>query len=383
MWTNDDRDHGLSTLRRVLAETRGMNRRVFLERLAAVSAGSAFLGTLGSALGGRASAQGHPVTTIGWGGAWQDACYKAYFDPFTKKTGIPVKYVAPYDFAKVRAMHQAGRMELDAIEPGGLDTPRAIKLGMCQPLNWKVIDKSALTPNQLKYGDMGVGSITLSTVLAYNKKKWPGPDHPKSWADFWDVKKYPGPRALQRRCYPTLEYAIMADGVPADTKKVYPMDVERAFKSLDRIKPHVKVWWTTGAQSQQLIQDQEVDLIAIWNGRATDSILNNGATYEIVWNQAAYNGEVEAWVLMKGAPNPEGAMKLLDLVGRAEPQAAFAKALFYGPQNLKAYEFIEKKLGEQLPSYPANAAVSLLMDWDWWMDRIDPLTERFERWLQS
>jgi len=383
MWTNDDRDHGLSTLRRVLAETRGMSRRVFLERLAAVSAGSAFLGTLGSALGGRASAQGHPVTTIGWGGAWQDACYKAYFDPFTKKTGIPVKYVAPYDFAKVRAMHQAGRMELDAIEPGGLDTPRAIKLGMCQPLNWKVIDKSALTPNQLKYGDMGVGSITLSTVLAYNKKKWPGAEHPKSWADFWDVKKYPGPRALQRRCYPTLEYAIMADGVPADTKKVYPLDVERAFKSLDRIKPHVKVWWTTGAQSQQLIQDQEVDLIAIWNGRATDSILNNGATYEVVWNQAAYNGEVEAWVLMKGAPNPEGAMKLLDVVGRAESQAAFAKALFYGPQNLKAYEFIEKKLGEQLPSYPANASVSLLMDWDWWMDRIDPLTERFERWLQS
>ena len=115
MWTDDERDQGLSTLRRVLEETRGMSRRTFLQRLAAASAGSAFLGTLGSALGGRASAQGHPVTTIGWGGAWQDACYKAYFDPFTKKTGIPVKYVAPYDFAKVRAMHQAGRMELDAI----------------------------------------------------------------------------------------------------------------------------------------------------------------------------------------------------------------------------------------------------------------------------
>ena len=76
-------------------------------------------------------------------------------------------------------------------------------------------------------------------------------------------------------------------------------------------------------------------------------------------------------------------MKLLDLVGRAEPQAAFARALFYGPQNLRAYDYIEKKLGEQLPSYPANVAVSLLMDWDWWLDRIDPLTERFERWLQS
>src|SRR5215472_6556136 len=230
MWTDKERDHELGVLRRILVETKGLSRREFIERLGAAAAGSAVLGALGSTLAGRVEAQGHPVTTIGWGGAWQDACYKAYFDPFTKKTGIPVKYVAPYDFAKVRAMHQAGRMELDAIEPGGLDTPRAIKLGMCQPLNWKVIDKSALTPNQLKYGDMGVGSITLSTVLAYNKKKWPGAEHPKSWADFWDVKKYPGPRALQRRVYPNLEYAIMADGVPADTKKVYPLDVERAFK---------------------------------------------------------------------------------------------------------------------------------------------------------
>lgn len=166
MWTDDEREESLSALRRILEETRGMSRRAFLERLGGAAVGSTVLSALGSALGGRAEAQAKPVTTIGWGGAWQDACNKAYFDPFTKKTGIPVKYVAPYDFAKVRAMHQAGRMELDVMEPGSVDTPRAIKLGMCQPLNFKVIDKSALTPNQLKHGDWGIGSITLSTVLA-------------------------------------------------------------------------------------------------------------------------------------------------------------------------------------------------------------------------
>src|ERR1700746_1215850 len=131
MWTDDERDHALGMLRRILEETRGMSRRSFLERLGAAAAGSAVLGAFGSALGARAEAQPKPVTTIGWGGVWQDACNKAYFDPFTKKTGIPVKYVAPYDFAKVRAMHQAGRMELDVMEPGSVDTPRAIKLGMC------------------------------------------------------------------------------------------------------------------------------------------------------------------------------------------------------------------------------------------------------------
>jgi len=382
MWTDEQVELGLRTLRQVLHETRGMSRRAFLTRLGQAAAAVPLVDVLAWGLH-RAHAQVQPVTTMGWGGAWKDACQKAYFDPFTKKTGIPVKYVAPYEFAKVRAMHEANRMELDVLEPGAVDTPRALKMGMAQKIDWSVVDKSALTPNQLKYGDWGISSITLSTCLAYNRKKWPGDGHPKSWADFWDVKKFPGPRALQRRVYPNLEYALMADGAPAYPKKLYPLDVDRAFKILDHIKPHIKVWWTTGAQQQQLIQDQEVDLIAMWNGRATDSITNNGAPYQIVWNQAAYNGDIEAWIVMKGAPNPKGAMKFMDVAGRAEPQATFARALFYGPTNQKAYEFIEKKVAEQLPSYPPNAEVSLLMNYDWWIDRLDPLTAQFENWLQS
>ncbi len=377
----DDVDAGLATLRRVLDETRGMGRRQFLQRLGVAAATTPLIGTLLGRTPGAGAAE-PPVSTIGWGGAWKDAQFKAYFDPFTKKTGIPVRYIAPYEFAKVRAMQQAGRMEIDVLEPGGVDTPHAIKLGMADKIDWTVVDKSALTPNQLKYGDLGISSITLSTPLVYNAKKWAGGAGPQSWADFWDVKKFPGPRSLQRRVYPNLEYALMADGVPADPKKMYPLDVDRAFKSLDRIKSHVKVWWTTGAQQQQLIQDGEVDLIAMWNGRASESI-GNGAPYRIVWNQAGYNGDVEAWIVLKGAPNPKGAMKFMDVVGRAESQATFARALFYGPTNGKAYDLIDRKTAEQLPSYPPNAKVSLAINFDWWLEHIDPLTERFEKWLQS
>ena len=379
--TDEMTELALRELRQALLDTRGLGRRAFIQRLGGAAAAWSLLGGLAKGVPG-AEAQGKPVTTIGWGGTWKDACYSAYYDPWTKRTGTPVKYVTPFEFAKVRAMHEAGRMEIDVIDPGSVDSPRAVKFGMVQKLDWKIIDKSALTPNQFKYGDLGIGSNSLSTVLVYNKKKWPGADHPKSWADFWDVKKFPGPRALQRRAYPNFEYALMADGMPPDTKKIYPIDVERAFKSLDRIKKHVTVWWETGAQQQQLIQDGEVDLIAMWNGRASDSIAK-GAPYEIVWNQAAYNGNVSSWMVLKGAPNPEGGMKLLDWVGRAEPQAAFAKLLFYGPLNLKAYELLDKKTSEQLPSYPGNVAKSLLVDLDWWQDRFDALTERYERWLQS
>jgi len=381
--TDRETQHALETLRRVLEQTRNLDRRAFLRRLGQAAAGSAILTSFAGTLSrGGAAGESKPVTTLGWGGAWQNAMESAFFKPWTEKSGIPVQYVTPYDFSKIMAMDKAHQQQVDVVEAGSIDTPRMIRYGMDAPLDFKVIDKSALSPGQLRYGN-AIGAITLSTVMVYNKKKWPGEDAPKSWADFWDVKKFPGPRSLWRRCVPMMEAALMADGVPADPAKIYPLDVNRAFKKLDEIKPHVKTWWKSGTEPQQLIQDEEVDLCAIWNGRASDSILNHGAHYQIVWNQALYNGDIEAWFLLRNSPNPEGAMKLLDFVGRAEPQAAFAKALFYGPTNLGAYKFIDEKLARELPSYPDNAKVSLLINYDWWIDHFDDLTLKFENWIQS
>jgi putative spermidine/putrescine transport system substrate-binding protein len=257
-----------------------------------------------------------------------------------------------------------------------------VKLGLNAPLDFNVVDRSALTPNQLRY-ENAISAVTLSTVQVYSKKKWPGEEHPRSWADFWDVKKFPGPRALLRRCSLTMEAALMADGVPADPAKMYPLDVDRAFKKLDEIKPHVKAWWSTGTDVQQMVEDGEVDLCSIWNGRASESILKHGAPYEIVWNQALYNGEIDAWFLLKNSPNPKDAMKLMDFLGRPEPQAAMARLLFYGPTNLKAFDFIDEKTAKELPSYPANARQSLLMNYEYWLDHNDELSLRFENWLQS
>ena len=63
---------------------------------------------------------------------------------------------------------------------------------------------------------------------------------PASWADFWDVKKFPGKRALRKGPKYTLEFALMADGVaPKDVYKVLAGKdgQDRAFKKLDELKP--------------------------------------------------------------------------------------------------------------------------------------------------
>lgn len=381
MFDRQEADKASAILRSVLDETKGMDRRVFLRRLGEAAAGSVLLSAFSAMLGARPAQAAAAVTTMGWGGSNDETQTRTIYGPFAEKSGIPVNII-PYNISKVLAMHQANAMEVDFICGGGLDTLRLVKDGLAEKIDWTKVDKSALTPNQLAYGDYAIGSNTTSYMMVYNKEKWPGDDHPKSWRDFWDVEKFPGARAMGRyTAYPVLEYALMADGVPADPAKMYPLDVDRAFRSLDRIKPHITVWWESGAQQQQLIENKEVDLLDMWNGRATVSIRDNGASYEMVWNEAAYQGEVEGWLVLAGAPNPEGAMTIMDWLGRAEPQAAYARAMYYGPTNLKAFDLLDEEFSKLMPSYPANTAVQMKIDFNWWYDNFDAVQKRFESWL--
>jgi spermidine/putrescine-binding protein len=156
-----------------------------------------------------------------------------------------------------------------------------------------------------------------------------------------------------------------------------------AFHSLDRIKPHIKTWWSDNSLSQQLIEQEEVDLIGAMNRRATESILDHGAQFEIVWNEAVCEGGTQGWIAPVGCPNPQGAMKFLDIVGRAEYEAVFARLIYYGPQNPKAYDLIEPALAKLLPTYPANQKIAHTVDFSWWGTNLPAVQRRFQLWLQS
>ncbi len=361
-------------LREALCETRGLGRREFIKMLAGVFASS----TVGAYSGARAAEL--PVTAFVFGGVWKKAAMKAFGEPFTQKTGIAMAYQDPYTFAKLRAMHEAHAMQVDAVSVQGEEIFQAEHLKMVMPLDFNVIDRSVLDPRQLRHGN-AIGAHTLSYVICYNKKKWPGEQHPASWADFWDIDRFPGRRALRTEELWTIEAALKADGVK--DSEFYPIDVERVFRSLDRIKPHIKAWYSDNSLSQQLMEQEEVDLIAMMNGRATESILDHHAPFEIVWNQAICEGGVQGWLAPVGCPNPHGAMKFLDFVGRAEYEAAFARLMYYGPQNPKAYDLIDPAIARLLPTYPANEKVAHIVDFNWWADNLPAMQRRFQLWLQS
>jgi putative spermidine/putrescine transport system substrate-binding protein len=76
-------------------------------------------------------------------------------------------------------------------------------------------------------------------------------------------------------------------------------------------------------------------------------------------------------------------MKFLDIVGRAEYEAAFARLLYYGPQNLKAYDLLEPEIAKLLPTYPDNLKLAHVVQFDWWSENLRSIQRRFQLWLQS
>src|SRR6185312_6927631 len=121
-----------------------------------------------------------------------------------------------------------------------------------------------------------------TVFMAWRRDRF-GANPPRNWADFWNVRKFPGARSLALHPSEMLEIALLADGV--EPARLYPLDVPRALRSLSRIIPHIDVWWSSGAQSSHLLGDGDVDLIAIWGSRLAP-LLKNRSGIEYTFTQA-------------------------------------------------------------------------------------------------
>ena len=375
-----DPDEAVHVIKAALARTR--TRRELVRELAVSAVGSAVLVGFAGLRPNRAfaQAQAQPVTAYVFGGVWKKAIAEAAGAPFTQQTGIPVRFQDPYSWAKLRAMHEAKAQQIDCASVQGTEIIMAGRLGMAEPLDWSVIDRTALHETQLAR-PYAIACYSLAMVLTYNTKTWPGSQHPQTWADFWDVQKFPGRRALRRDAQWTIVVALLADGVKPEN--FYPLDVDRAFKSLDRIKSHVKTWWQDNSQAQALIEQQEVDLIAAMDGRANETINSARAPYRVVWNEQVSTGNGQGWMVVKGGPNPAGGQRFLNIVGRPEAMAAFARMLYYAPLHPKAYDLIDPAIARQLSSFPDNVQNVHKVNYEWWADNLTSVQRRFERWLQS
>lgn len=314
-----------------------------------------------------------PLFVNTWGGDWEKAAAAHLFGPFTKESGIPIRTVSPVSYAKLAAQARTGVYEFDVTTLGGGELIRAVEAGLVEKIDTSIIDMKQLPPGQAYMS--GIATHAFATVIASRKDKFTN-GGPQSWAEFWDTQRFPGPRSLQRYAARVVPLALLADGVP--TNKVYPMDLDRAFKSFDRVKKDVRVWWTQGQQSQQLLRDGEVNAIAIWHGRAL-SLIRQNVPVDLVWNQ----GEIDRayWVVAKGTPRAKQAWQFVASALKAERLAKFCMQADYSPVDQRVFQHIPEAQAKGMPTYPANYRLTFEQDLAKMGPQLNELSRRFDQFV--
>lgn len=326
------------------------------------------------------SALAEQVTITSYGGAYQAAARKAYFEPYAKQTGVKLiedEYTG--EFAKVRAMVDSKSVSWDVVET---DSGTALELcdqGIIEKIDWKKLglDRAQFINGQVN--DCAVPNLVATTVLGYDKDKLP--NGPKTVADLFDTQKFPGKRGLSRSAWGNLEWALIADGVAIkDVYKVLdtPAGIDRAFSKLDSIKKNV-IWYATNAQPPQLLADGQVIMASAPNGRFIDANKNAGKHFEFIW--AAGLAAPTVWIIPRGTPRVDAAYKFIAFAAAPQPQADLTRYIPYGPANLNAIAHVDAATRPDLPTTPENIGVALQVDAQFWANKGAELRSRFFAWL--
>jgi putative spermidine/putrescine transport system substrate-binding protein len=299
------------------------------------------------------------------GGASGDSIQAGYLEPFQKASGITVVRENPSGLGKLRAMVEAGAVTSILLELGSPELEQAKALDLVEPLDWDAIGPEPMFEEAK--GEYGYGYQYYSTIMAWREDA----KAPQSWQDFWDVANFPGKRALPD--YPTyiLPMALLADGVPV--AELYPLDLDRAFASLEKIKDQVAVWWQAGAQPPQLLKDNEVQYAVSWSGRVAGQ---EGIDYTFQDGQL----DLAFFVVPKGADANQKALAngIFYEMSVPENQAVAADVVSYTGNSPDLEPLLPKDRIDEFPTTAANKEVQFLSNAKWWFENAEEVETRWQ-----
>lgn len=311
------------------------------------------------------------ITVAAFGGEYQKQTRDAWFQPAADKLGVKLTMDTIGTVANLRAHVQGGATNWDVVLIAGSSCAAAASEKLIQPLDYKVIDADGIPKSMVT--DSTIAVLQYSTLLAWNKKTVK--KEPKSWADFWDVKNFPGPRGFDARPTFSLEIALMADGVPID--KLYPLDIERAFNKIAPFRPNIQAYFPNGAVAVQLIKDGEVDMLPLFENRVYE-LIRDGVPLGFTLNQAIV--DINCLAIPRNSPKRDLAMRFIAEVVKPEINARIASTSDMSPTNTKAFSMglISPDRAKTLSSLPANMSNQVLLDAQWWTPHLNELGQRYK-----
>jgi putative spermidine/putrescine transport system substrate-binding protein len=312
-----------------------------------------------------AAAEVTELRMIEAGGLSGDSIEAGYIKPFTTETGIKVVRENPSGLGKLRAMVEAGNVTAALLELGSPELEQAKALDLVEPLDWESIEPDPIFDEAKD--DYGFGYQFYSTIMAWRTDAKPL----TSLHDLWNVDEFPGKRAFPD--YPTyiLPLALVGDGVAPD--QLYPLDLDRAFAALEKIKDHVSVWWQAGAQPPQLLKDNEVQYAIAWSGRVAGQ---EGIDYTFQDGQL----DLAFFAVPKGT-DPEqkkAAMGILHEMSVAKNQAVAAEVVSYTGNSPDLEALLPKDRLKEYPTTTANKSVQFLSNAKWWFENAEEVETRWQ-----
>jgi putative spermidine/putrescine transport system substrate-binding protein len=312
--------------------------------------------------------QGQKITVVTFGGALQQGIKDGWVTPFERATGAQVIMDSPNPRAKLKAQVEAGNPTWD------IYTEDAAYISEYCGVLFEKIDTSkfiaAGMDKRFVNNECGMPGAIVGYYFAYNEEKYRN-DPPRSWADFFDLKKYPGKRAMHNTpMNGSLEMALLADGVPAD--KLYPLDVDRALRKLDSIKSNIAWTQSAGGLTDALVNNQ-ADIVLGYSGRVF-AAAKAGAKVDIVRDQ-----QIVTWdhyAVVKGSKNKPAAEAFLEFAAQPEQQAKMTELRASGNANLKSRPQVDALVSRFLPA-PDK---SIVQNQAWWSKNFESVSQRYVAW---
>ncbi len=341
------------------------------------------------------------MTIVSWGGAYQESQLKAYVEPY-QKMNPDVKVIwdesSAEGVAGMRAQSEANNVTWDLVDATAADTMRLCDEGLAMEIDHDEILAPAPdgTPASEDFGkemlvsDCFIPQIAYSYTFGYRTDvdEWNGKT-PSKICDVFDLENFPGKRSLEKRPHNNMEWALMCDGVAQeDIYDVLETDEgqQQALDKLETIRDQT-VWWTSGADTPQLLADKEVVFGSTYNGRLFSLIEEQDQPIAMMWDAQSY--DLDGWVIPEGLDEPT-LNRVKDFLWfatdtqRLADQAAY---ISYGPARKSSAPLVGKHavlgidMAPHMPTNPANAANSFVQNYTWWADYRDDIDAKFQAWL--
>ena len=325
------------------------------------------------------------LTVVSFGGAYGAAQQKHMVDPFMKETGHKILF-EDYSggIAEIKAQVESNNIQWDVVDIEVIDLERACSEGLLETIPRDILPPGDdgtpaledFIPAALA-NECGVGVIVWTTIFAYNKDTI-GAKAPSTVADLFDTDGIPGKRALRKRPQVNLEWALLADGVPAaDVYKVLATEEgqARAFAKLDTIKDDI-VWFDSWSQAPQLLNDGGAVMVQSANGRIFAAIQDDKRPFEIVWDGHLY--DLDVFAVVRGTQKKELAFQFIASATQSKPLAGM-QDVAYGPTRQSSSVYVDPAVLPSLPS--SHMDVGVKADGVFWADFGESLGEKFNQWL--